>query len=232
MPLRPLTPTEARVLGTLMEKALTVPDSYPLTLNAVVSGCNQKTSRQPLMNLADAEAQDALDRLKAVSLVFETSGGRASRYEHNFERVVGVDARQATVLGLLLLRGPQTAGELRINAERWHAFGDIAAVEATLQALKDMEETRGVSLVTPLPRAPGAREARWAHLLCGELPPEWLEAASTAASPAASPRVEPSWAAALAALQQRVEALEAQVARLQSGGKPVPDEREAGSPSP
>ena len=228
MPLRPLTPTEARVLGTLMEKARTVPDSYPLTLNAVVSGCNQMTSRQPLMSLSDAEAQDALDRLKAVSLVFETSGGRASRYEHNFERVVGVDASQAALLGLLLLRGPQTAGELRINAERWQAFTDIAAVEATLQALKDMEETRGVSLVALLPRAPGAREARWAPLLCGELPPEWLEAAAPSSGPAAPPRGEPPWATALAALQQRVEALEAQVARLQSvGGTASPEERGA-----
>jgi uncharacterized protein len=215
-----------------MEKALTVPDSYPLTLNAVVSGCNQKTSRQPLMSLTDAEAQDALDRLKAVSLVFETSGGRASRYEHNFERVVGVDARQATLLGLLMLRGPQTPGELRINAERWQAFTDIAAVESTLQALKDMEETRGVSWVVPLPRAPGSREARWAHLLCGDLPPEWLEAASPSSGPAASPRGEPTWALALATLQQRVEALEAQVAQLMSGDRPVPGEREAGPPTP
>ena len=90
MRLRPLTPIEARVLGTLMEKARTVPDSYPLTLNAVVSGCNQKTSREPLMNVSDAQAQEALDSLKLLSLVFETSGGRVARWEHNFQRVVGV----------------------------------------------------------------------------------------------------------------------------------------------
>ena len=232
MSLRPLSPEEARVLGTLMEKALTVPDSYPLTLNAVVSGCNQKTSRQPLMQLSDTEAQQALDRLKAVSLVFETSGGRAARYEHNFERVVGVNAAQAALLGLLILRGPQTAGELRINAERWHAYPDIAAVEAVLQSLKDMEETRGVSMVLQLPRAAGAREARWAQLLCGELPPAWLEAASPAMAGAAAPRAEPAWAAALAALQLRVEALEARVGQLQSGDSATPPQPATDSTSP
>jgi hypothetical protein len=127
---RPLTPNEARVLATLMEKARTVPDSYPLTLNGLVTGCNQKTSREPVMQLTDAEVQEALERCEALSLVFESSGNRTTRWEHNFQRGVGVPDQSAVLLGLLMLRGPQTAGELRINAERWHRFADISSVEA------------------------------------------------------------------------------------------------------
>ncbi|MCW5649348.1 MAG: YceH family protein [Ramlibacter sp.] len=167
MSLRPLTPNEARVLGTLMEKARTVPDSYPLTLNTLLTGCNQKTSRDPLMNLVEAEAQDALDSLRLLSLVFETSGSRVPRYEHNFQRVVGVPEQSAVLLGLLMLRGPQTAGELRINSERWYRFADISSVDAFLEELQERSEDKGGPLVVKLPRAPGAREQRWAHLLCG-----------------------------------------------------------------
>lgn len=167
MTTRPLTEAEARVLGTLMEKARTVPDSYPLTLNAVVSGCNQKTSREPVMSLTDGDAQEALDALKLLHLVFETSGGRASRYEHNFQRVIGVPEQSAALLGLLMLRGPQTAGELRINSERWHRFADISSVEGFLEEMQDRSGEKGGPLVARLARLPGAREQRWAHLLCG-----------------------------------------------------------------
>lgn len=167
MTIRTLTPLEARVLGTLMEKARTVPDSYPLSLNALVSGCNQKTSREPLMQVSDSEALQALDALKAVSLVFENNGGRTARYEHNFQRGAGVDEPSAVLLGLLMLRGAQTAGELRINTERWYRFADIAAVDQALSALLEQGEDRGQPMIVRLPRAPGAREQRWAHLLCG-----------------------------------------------------------------
>jgi uncharacterized protein YceH (UPF0502 family) len=167
MSIRPLSPVEARVLATLMEKARTVPDSYPLTLNMVVTGCNQKTARDPIMQLDDAQAQEALDALKGLSLVFETSGGRVTRYEHNFQRVVGVPEQSAVLLGLLMLRGPQTAGELRINTERWYRFADISSVEGFLEELQDRTDEKGGPLVVKLPRAPGAREQRWAHLLCG-----------------------------------------------------------------
>jgi len=197
---RPLTANEARVLATLMEKARTVPDSYPLTLNAVVTGCNQKTTREPVMNLGDAEAQEALDSLKLLSMVFETSGGRAMRWEHNFQRAVGVPDQSAVLLGLLMLRGPQTAGELRINAERWHRFADISSVEAFLEELRERGAEKGGPLVALLPRAPGAREPRWAHLLCG--PVDLSVPAGGGAEPAAP------------ALQARVEALEAEVAAL------------------
>jgi uncharacterized protein len=167
MALRTLTAVEARVLGTLMEKARTVPDSYPLTLNSLVAGCNQKTSREPLMTVGEREAQEALDSLKLQSLVFESSGSRVTRWEHNFQRAVGVPEQSAVLLGLLMLRGSQTAGELRINSERWYRFADISSVEAFLEELQDRSEDKGGPLVVKLARAPGMREQRWAHLLCG-----------------------------------------------------------------
>ncbi|MBP7565830.1 MAG: YceH family protein [Burkholderiaceae bacterium] len=182
MPLRPLSPVEARVLGTLMEKARTVPDSYPLTLNSLISGCNQKSSRDPLMNITDTQAQEALDDLKALHLVFETSGGRVTRYEHNLQRALAVPDQSAALLGLLMLRGPQTAGELRINAERWHRFADISSVEAFLDELHDRDESKGGPLVARLARAPGAREQRWAHLLCGPLDESALAAQACVSS--------------------------------------------------
>lgn len=203
MPLRILSPLEARVLGTLMEKARTVPDSYPLTLNSVVAGCNQKTSRDPLMNVTDAQAQEALDALKVLALVFETSGGRATRYEHNFQRVLGVPEQSAVILGLLMLRGPQTAGELRINTERWYRFADISSVEGFLDELQERSPEKGGPLVVKLARAPGAREQRWAHLLCGPV------ADTAPGSPA-----ESSQPGEVAALQTRLAAMESEVAAL------------------
>jgi uncharacterized protein len=158
---RTLSLLETRVVGTLYEKQHTVPDSYPLTLNALVSGCNQKTSRSPVMEATEAEVQAAIDSLKSANFVMETSGGRVSRYSHNVERVLQVPSQSAAILTVLMLRGPQTAGELRINGERLHSFADISAVQGFLDELA----TR--SLVVQLPRLPGARENRWAHLLSG-----------------------------------------------------------------
>lgn len=171
LPSSPLTLTaiEARVLATLMEKARTVPDSYPLTLNSLLLGCNQKSSREPLMNLSEADIANALDTLLSLKLARETSGGRVARYEHNFQRGVGVPEQSAVLLGLLMLRGPQTAGELRLNAERWYRFADISSVEGFLEELQDRSPEKGGPLVVKLARAPGAREQRWAHLLCGEV---------------------------------------------------------------
>ena len=165
-----LTPTETRVLGTLMEKARTVPDSYPLTLNTLLLCCNQKSSREPLMELTEADVATALDTLKPAGLVRETSGGRTTRYEHNFQRALGLPEQSAVLLGLLMLRGPQTAGELRLNTERWYRFADISSVEGFLDELATKDPPRVVKLA----RAAGAREARWAHLLCGEVTaPAW-----------------------------------------------------------
>ena len=207
MSLRPLSPVEARVLGTLMEKARTVPDSYPLSLNMVVTGCNQKTSRDPIMQIEDAHAQLALDALKGLSLVFETSGGRVTRYEHNFQRVYGVPEQSAVILGLLMLRGPQTAGELRINTERWYRFADISSVDSFLEELQDRAEEKGGPLVMKLPRAPGAREQRWAHLLCGPVDASLMATASEALMPGAGE---------FAHFQSRIEALETEVSTLRA----------------
>ena len=202
-----LSPTEARVLATLMEKARTVPDSYPMTLNSLASGCNQKTSRDPVMQLSDADILATLDSLRDRHLVMEVSGQRAMRWEHNFERVLGVPSQASALLGLLMLRGPQTAAELRTNAERWHRFADTGSVEAFLEELQERSEEKGGALVQLLPKAPGAREARWAHLLCGT-PAVPVHSGSNATL---DPRVD---ASRIEALEARVATLEAQVQRL------------------
>jgi uncharacterized protein YceH (UPF0502 family) len=205
---RPLSPAEARVLGTLMENARTVPDSYPLTLNALVTGCNQKSSREPVMQLPDALVVEALENLRQLHLVFETSGGRVTRHEHNFLRAVGVPEQSAVLLGMLMLRGPQTAGELRLNTERWYRFLDIASVDAFLEELQDRSPEKGGPLVVKLPRAPGAREQRWAHLLCG---PVDASAFVASAMPGGSGATEDE----VIALTRRVAQLENTVALLQ-----------------
>ena len=205
MTLRPLSAVEARVLGTLMEKARTVPDSYPLSLNAVVAGCNQKTSREPVMAVDESQAQQALDALKALTLAFSSSGSRVPRYEHNFQRGVGVPEQSAVLLGLLMLRGPQTAGELRLNTERWYRFADISSVEAFLEELQDRSAEKGGPLVVKLPRAPGEREQRWAHLLCGPV---------DLAQAAADQEARTGAATQAGALAERLALLENEVAQL------------------
>jgi uncharacterized protein YceH (UPF0502 family) len=155
---------ETRVLGVLAEKQRTVPDSYPLTLNSLVSGCNQKSSRDPVIEAAESEVQAALDSLRGLSLIVETSGGRASRYGHNIEKVLHIPTQSTALLAMLMLRGPQTAGELRINCARLHKFADISSVESFLV---ELAERAAGGLVMELPRQPGSRENRWMHLLCG-----------------------------------------------------------------
>jgi hypothetical protein len=207
-PLAPtLSPIEARVLGTLMEKARTVPDSYPLTLNSLMLGCNQKTSREPLMELDEAQVATALDALKPLGLVREASGGRTTRYEHNFQRVIGVPEQSAVLLGLLMLRGPQTAGELRLNTERWYKFADISSVEGFLEELQDRSPDKGGPLVVKLARAPGTREQRWAHLLCGP-----VDATQTGVSNAARAAGDGTSGNTV----ERIEQLEAEVAQLRA----------------
>lgn len=159
---------ETRVLGVLVEKERTVPDSYPLTLNSLVSGCNQKNNRDPLLNVSDEEVQVAIDVLKSRSLVIESSGSRVMRYAHNVGRVLRVPEQAVALLASLLLRGPQTTAELRINAERLHKFADISAVEGFLDELTTRGDEAGGALVIKLSRLAGAREARWMHLLSGE----------------------------------------------------------------
>jgi uncharacterized protein YceH (UPF0502 family) len=162
--MRALTPLEARVLGVLVEKQHTVPDTYPLSLNALTAGCNQKTARQPVIEATEAEVLTAVDGLKSLSLVFEGSGSRVVKFEHNMGRVMGLPGQSVALLTVLMLRGPQTAAELRLNTERLHKFADISSVEGFLEELAAKEPAR----VLKLPRSPGEREARWVHLLCGE----------------------------------------------------------------
>ena len=203
-PLPALSLLEARVLGVLVEKQHTVPDTYPLTLNALVAGCNQKTSRHPILEASDAEAQAALDHLKSLSLVVESSGGRVMRYAHNAGRVLGLPPQSVALLATLMLRGPQTAGELRINSERLHAFTDISAVEAFLEELAFRPAG---PLVRELPRLPGTRETRWAHLLSGE--PDLAQAPA-----AAQPGPRETSLGEIAALKSNVDRLEGEVAEL------------------
>ena len=205
-----LTPIEARVLATLMEKARTVPDSYPLSLNSLMLGCNQKSSRDPVMNLTEADIATALDSLLAQQLVRQNTTGRVARYEHNFQRGVGVYEQAAVLLGLLILRGAQTAGELRLNAERWYRFADISSVEGFLEELQERSAEKGGALVVKLPRAAGMREQRWAHLLCGEVD---ITAQSTAQPATASTA---SAAPSNFATTERIAALETEVAALRA----------------
>ncbi|MEO7939013.1 MAG: YceH family protein [Burkholderiaceae bacterium] len=203
-----LTPIEARVLGTLMEKARTVPDSYPMTLQALLAGCNQKTSRDPVMALDEGALAAAIDNLKNLELVRESHGGRTARFAHNFQRGIDVYEQAAVLLGMLMLRGPQTAGELRLNTERWYPFADISSVEGFLEELQDRSPEKGGPLVMKLPRASGAREQRWAHLLCGP-----VDMGAFARSDAALTE-SPDTAERIARLEREVDGLRKTVERL------------------
>lgn len=162
--MRELSELEARVVGVLVEKERTVPDTYPLTLNALTAGCNQKTSREPVMDASAGDVQAAIDSLRRADLVFETSGGRVMRYTHNLGRVLQLSSEKVALIVTLMLRGPQTAAELRMNCERLHRFADVSSIEAYLQ---ELAARPAGALATLLPRQPGTRESRWAHLLCG-----------------------------------------------------------------
>jgi len=164
MKLPPLSLLETRVLGVLVEKQHTVADTYPLTLNALVAGCNQKTSRDPVLNASDAEVQLAIDQLRSLSLIIESSGGRVMRYAHNVERVLSLPSQSVALLAALMLRGAQTVAELRSSTERLHRFADVSAVEGFLNELAGRSEG---ALVEELPKGAGERENRWVHLLSG-----------------------------------------------------------------
>lgn len=200
---------ETRVLGVLAEKQRTVPDSYPMTLNSLLSGCNQKSSRDPVMEAGEAEVIAALDSLRSLSLIVETSGGRAARYAHNIERVLHIPTQSTALLTMLMLRGPQTAGELRINCERLHKFADISSVESFLA---ELAERAAGGLVVELPRQPGSRENRWMHLLSGA--PAIEERSSANAAPA-TPSSDVT-VGEIAALKANVAKLEAEVSELRA----------------
>lgn len=202
-----LTLLETRVLGVLVEKELTVPDVYPLSLNALTAGCNQKNNRDPLLQASEAEVQAAIDRLKPLSLVIESSGSRVMRYSQNVARVLRVSSEAVALLATLWLRGPQTAAELRAASERLHRFADVSSVEGYLQQLAARAEDAGGALVKLLPRAPGAREPRWAQLL-SPLPAAADAAAQAPVEPLAAPTAQ------LERLQADLEQLREEVAEL------------------
>jgi uncharacterized protein YceH (UPF0502 family) len=205
MALPTLSLLETRVLGVLVEKQHTVPDSYPLTLNALVSGANQKTSRDPVIEASEAEVQSAIDHLKSLSFVMESSGGRVMRYAQNAGKVLGIPPQSVALLAILFLRGPQTAGELRINSDRLHKFGDILSVEAFLN---ELAERKDGGLVRELPKQPGARETRWVHLVSGEPSIAMLSA------PAGSSGGDAVTVSELAAMKANIDHVQAEVAEL------------------
>lgn len=207
MSLPELTLLQTRVLGVLVEKQKTVPDTYPLTLNALVAGCTQKTSREPVIDASEAEVQSAVDHLRRLSLVVESSGGRVMRYAQNVARVLSIPTEAVALMATLMLRGPQTPGEIRINCDRLHRFADISSVEAYL---RELAERPAGALVVVLPRLAGSREARWAHLLSG--PPAAGETQAAAAAPSADPKAIVD----VAALRSEVEALGREVAELRT----------------
>lgn len=220
-----LSSLEARVLGVLVEKQHTVPDTYPLTLNALVAGCNQRTSRHPVMSATDAEVQATLDLLRAEAWIVETSGGRVMRYAHNVDRVLAIPTQSVAIIAALLLRGPQTAAELRVNCERMHAFADVSAVEAFLQ---ELAERPAGALVTELPRAPGTRETRWMQRLADAhaAPPQ--AAPGTIADERGDSELEHGDIAELrsevANLRRDLDRLTAAVAELRAALAPTPPE--------
>jgi uncharacterized protein YceH (UPF0502 family) len=203
-------PVEARVIGALMEKEITTPDHYPLSLNALTNACNQKSNRDPVMSLGEGEVQEALDSLHRKHLVLDRSGfgSRVVKFKQRFCNTEFSDLHftpgETAVVCLLLLRGPQTPGALRSRSGRLHAFGSLGEVQDCLEALAGREEG---PLVTALPREPGRREIRWTHLFGGEPPlPATPPAPAAPSAERAADRPD--------ATLERVRALEARVADL------------------
>ena len=196
-----LTPAEARVLGALVEKEVTTPEYYPLSLNALVNACNQRSNREPVMSLDEDEVRQALHGLEDQQLAgrARSADGRVTKYEHWLGEAFNLSRAETALFCVLLLRGPQTPGELRGRTERMHRFEEIADVQAGLQKLVEREPP----LAAVLPRQPGMKEARAAHLLCG--PVENLPAAM--ASPTAS-------SGDASACEERIALLEMTVAEL------------------
>jgi uncharacterized protein len=205
-----LDPIQLRVLGSLIEKEITTPENYPLSLNALVNACNQRSSREPVLELTEEEVRQALHTLEDFSLTNPVRDARVPKYEHRIRTVLNLRRDETAVLCLLLLRGPQTPGELRSRADRLYTFDDLAAVQSTLERLAtrpgadDSNPEKTGPLVTILPRQPGSREARYAHLLGA--PPDLT------ASPAE--RAEP-----VTSTTQRIAQLEAEIATLSAAIK-------------
>ena len=216
-----LDPVQARVLGTLIEKEIVTPENYPLSLNALIGGCNQKSSRDPVMELGEDAVRQALHALEEQGLTSTVRDARVAKFEHRARTVLNLRRDETAVICLLLLRGPQTPGELRGRADRMYAFDDIASVESTLNRLMaltpdDEASTKGVRpLVAAMPRQPGSREVRYVHLLSG---PIGMGARSTEEGirGAAEARSEGLLAERIAELEQQMQALQSMISRLEA----------------
>ena len=208
-----LNDTEVRVLGSLVEKDITTPDYYPLSLNALVNACNQKSNRDPVMTLGEGSVQDALEALHEKALAGPASGAdsRVTKYEHRIYEGLKLSRPEVAVLCELLLRGPQTPGELRGRAERMHHFESIDDVLVTLKRLIDHDPP----LVQMLPRQPGTKESRYANLLGGELPAAIPAPKSTEPDAVQSPDRFDKMEARIDHLQAELETLSQQLAELQ-----------------
>jgi uncharacterized protein YceH (UPF0502 family) len=205
-----LDPVSLRVLGSLMEKEMTTPDLYPLSVNALLAAANQRSSRDPVMDLSEEEVRSALDTLEAHELVAPVRGSRVPRFEHRIRTVLTLRRDETAILCLLLLRGAQTAGELRSRADRMFQFDDLAAVQSALERLA----ARDVALTAALPRMPGSREVRWRHLLGdGGAPSAEARPPEVAPAPGDDPLRE-----LVQSLEDRVRALEERVLRLEAPG--------------
>jgi uncharacterized protein len=212
-----LTPLEARVIGSLIEKEVTTPDQYPLTLNALTAACNQKSNRDPVLHLSNTEVQDVVDGLMKKHLVTDRSGGvggRVTRYRHRFCNShfgsLQLALRELAILCELLLRGPQTPGELRSRASRMTPLHDVSEVDSALEGLASREEP----LVAQLPREPGRRESRWMQLFTGETPPP-AKARTEVEAPASDERIV-TLETRIEALHEELEALRARIQALES----------------
>jgi uncharacterized protein YceH (UPF0502 family) len=197
-----LTPVEARVVGCLIEKQFATPVSYPLTVNALVHACNQTSNRDPIVSYDEATVQEALRTLreKRLTRVVYSPQNRAPKHRHALDEELALDRRELAVLSVLLLRGPQTSGEIRARADRLGSFSDLSEVESTLEGLA---ERGGGPLVVNLGRRPGQKEARYTHLLEGEARVPALSSATTEEE-------------RLAALEQELGALRSEVAELRT----------------
>lgn len=204
-----LNPLQARVLGSLMEKEQTTPDAYPLTLNSLVTACNQKTSREPVMDLSSVDVKRCLNELRERGFVEVEYGSRADRFAQKFTRKMFLDAAEQALFGLLMLRGPQTANELFSRSKRMHDFGSIDKVRELTEHLLSKTEP----MLVLLPAQAGQREDRYMHLFCGA-----VEAGPAPAPRTTRPVMDAPTSAdhtdSLASLVERVERLEAQVAKL------------------
>jgi uncharacterized protein YceH (UPF0502 family) len=219
-------PIQLRVLGALIEKEITTPENYPLSLNSLIAACNQRSSRDPVLDLTEDEVRQAVHSLEDLEIVSPVRDARVPKYEHRIRTVLNLRRDETAILCLLLLRGPQTPGELRGRADRMHSFDDIGSVQSTLERMANrgtagsdspaVPEVQSAPLVVQLARQPGSRESRYAHLLGGPVaaapqPSNSYSSASARSSAATESYEDERLAARIQALEAALVALEARV---------------------